>query len=265
LGWMILGFPYQGSALSFPVIPQVQTSTGNEQLPGSLSDEVLSAFRKRLSVDTNDPIFWVCIGIRLSQLGRHGEALQAYDRALLLDPHHPDARNCKAVTLIMAGRNKGIFVPFDQKQSTGHPVSNSNDLIHLMIINHLMEGFQFSLHMLSQQSKMGDTWAKMVKSFSEQGGATSEESSDVFAVWSCKGTILGSLGFYEEAVKSLDLALSFHSHDPLTYYNKGKALAALQRYEQALAAYEEALRLDPNNQMVATARKVVFQALHSDQ
>src|SRR6266487_2479008 len=62
-----------------------------------------------------------------------------------------------------------------------------------------------------------------------------------------KAEMLYGRGFYEEALAFYEEALRLDPNDTDSYIGKGDALYKLGRYEEALAFYEEALRLDPND------------------
>ena len=64
--------------------------------------------------------------------------------------------------------------------------------------------------------------------------------------WWGKGAALGKLGKYDEALKALDESLRLNPYDAEARNNKGYALYDLGKYGDAIAAYDEALRLDPN-------------------
>ncbi|WP_420799385.1 tetratricopeptide repeat protein [Ktedonospora formicarum] len=50
---------------------------------------------------------------------------------------------------------------------------------------------------------------------------------------------------YEEALAAYDQVIRLDPNDADTYNNKGNALNALKRNEEALAAYDQAIRLNP--------------------
>ena len=52
---------------------------------------------------------------------------------------------------------------------------------------------------------------------------------------------------YEEALVACEQAIRLDPSYVLAYYNKGYVLHELKRYEEALVAYEQAIRLAPNN------------------
>jgi len=59
-----------------------------------------------------------------------------------------------------------------------------------------------------------------------------------------KGHALIQLGRYDDAIRTLDLALGLFPNDTILWNNKGYALFKLQKYDQAVAAYDRALALD---------------------
>jgi len=64
--------------------------------------------------------------------------------------------------------------------------------------------------------------------------------------WRMEGYTLNNQKRYADALTAYEQAIRLDPNDAITYYNKGIALRNLQRYLEALAASEQALRLDPN-------------------
>lgn len=65
--------------------------------------------------------------------------------------------------------------------------------------------------------------------------------------WFAEGYELGKLGKHEEAIRAYDEALKLNPNDTAAYYNKGNELDNLKRYEEAVRAYDQALRLNPDH------------------
>ncbi len=65
--------------------------------------------------------------------------------------------------------------------------------------------------------------------------------------WLKEGHVLYDLKSYEEALAAYEQAIRLDPNSAVAYNGKGIALCDLERYEEALAAYEQAIRLDPNN------------------
>src|SRR5260370_21566426 len=64
--------------------------------------------------------------------------------------------------------------------------------------------------------------------------------------WIREGNVLENLKRDEEALAAYEQAIRLDPNDADAYNNKGNALYTLNRDEEALAAYEQAIRLDPN-------------------
>jgi len=65
--------------------------------------------------------------------------------------------------------------------------------------------------------------------------------------WYEKGLQLQEQKHYEDALVAFNQMLRFDPNNVEAYVNNGNVLIALKRYEDALAAFNQALRLDPNN------------------
>ncbi len=66
------------------------------------------------------------------------------------------------------------------------------------------------------------------------------------AQWLEEGYALIELKRYEEALATYEQAIRLDPNYALAYNSKGSTLVELKRYEEALAACEQAIRLDPN-------------------
>src|SRR5260370_21793635 len=64
--------------------------------------------------------------------------------------------------------------------------------------------------------------------------------------WLDEGGTFHRLQKYDEALAAYEQAIRLDPNSAIAYDNKGWALSALKRYEEALATCEQAIRLDPN-------------------
>src|SRR6266566_7030494 len=64
--------------------------------------------------------------------------------------------------------------------------------------------------------------------------------------WFEEGTTFRNLKRYQEALAAFEQAIRLDPNFALAYNNKGNALGNLKRYQEALAAFEQAIRLDHN-------------------
>jgi len=67
-------------------------------------------------------------------------------------------------------------------------------------------------------------------------------------VWSHKGNaLLAQKGNEEEALRAFDASLSIDASNDRVWINKGDALAALGKYDNAISAYKQAIKNNSNN------------------
>ena len=88
----------------------------------------------------------------------------------------------------------------------------------------------------------------------------SKQAAELFSDQDWKAAALYKAGDYETALKQLE---SVESAD--APYNRANALAKLGRLQESLDSYDEALKLDPNNEDARYNRKLVEDALKQQQ
>ncbi|MEH1768995.1 MAG: CHAT domain-containing protein, partial [Nostoc sp.] len=65
--------------------------------------------------------------------------------------------------------------------------------------------------------------------------------------WYNRGITLDKLGRFEEAIASYDRAIEIKPDDDLAWYNRGVVLDNLGRFEEAIASYDRAIEIKPDN------------------
>jgi tetratricopeptide (TPR) repeat protein len=75
-----------------------------------------------------------------------------------------------------------------------------------------------------------------------------DSSTSIYArIWYTKGTALGNLGKYEQAIECFDKAIKINPNEPKIWYTKGIALGNLGKYEQAIECFDKG-HVEPNDQ-----------------
>ena len=77
--------------------------------------------------------------------------------------------------------------------------------------------------------------------------------------WCNRGVALKALGRLDEAVASYDKALALDPHDVKTWFNKANAFAAQERYQDALVCFQQAQELDTRNGQFRRAMPETFE------
>jgi len=65
--------------------------TGKKQLEDGQYDDALNLFQKAILLNQNDPDLWNLKGITLRSLGRYNEAIECFNKSLEIDPRDKNA------------------------------------------------------------------------------------------------------------------------------------------------------------------------------
>ncbi len=87
---------------------------------------------------------------------------------------------------------------------------------------------------------------------------TAEQNLQGDTLW--KGAAQYRAGKFEDAIKTLE-----GDESALADYNRGNALAHMERYEEAIAAYEQALEKDPENQDAKDNKELIEKYLQQQE
>ena len=64
---------------------------GKKQLEDGQYDDALNLFQKAILLNLNDPDLWNLKGIALRSLGRYNEAIECFNKSLEIDPRDKNA------------------------------------------------------------------------------------------------------------------------------------------------------------------------------
>ena len=64
---------------------------GKKQLEDGQYDDALNLFQKAILINRNDPDLWNLKGIALRSLGRYNEAIECFNKSLEIDPRDKNA------------------------------------------------------------------------------------------------------------------------------------------------------------------------------
>ena len=73
------------------------------------------------------------------------------------------------------------------------------------------------------------------------------EVSENADTWLKKGRVLRDLNEFEEAIEAFDQAIKINPNNAETWYEKGQSLWDRGKFEEAVVAFDHAIKIDPNN------------------
>jgi tetratricopeptide (TPR) repeat protein len=195
-------------------------------------------------------------GNALGELGKPEEALEAFDKAIELDPKFAQAYYNKGNALGKLGKPEEALVAYekaieiDQKDAQAY-YNKGNALGELGKPEEALEAFDKAIEL---DPKFAQAYYNKGNALGKLGKP--EEAIEAFdkaieldqkdaQAYNNKGTALWGLGKLEEALVAYEKAIELDQKDAQAYNNKGTALWGLGKLEEALVAYEKAIEIDP--------------------
>jgi len=197
--------------------------------------EALAEFDRAIEIDPRSAGAHTNRGVALRGLKRFEEALAAYDRAIEIDPRDAQTHSKRGSTLNELGRFEEALAAFDRTiaidpRNAPAYSNRGNALLGLRRFEEALAAFDRAIEIDPLNAR----------------------------AHSNRGNTLCGLGRFEEALAAYDRALGINTLDALTHSNRGNALYSLGRFDEALAAYDRALEIDPRNTGVHSNRAFVL-------
>ncbi len=190
---------------------------------GRLDRAALVAFRRAAHLDPQDPDYPYILGEALTDLGRHGDALQAYSEAVRLHPTEPLYLTARAGALHRLGRLDEAETAYREALALGpRSVAAWNGLgVVLVERDRPAEGAQIF--------------------------RTALEIEPAAAARNNLGVALWAQGDRESALGVLDEAGRAEPTRPVFHRNLALALKDLDRSEEALAVFRQLVDMEPRS------------------
>lgn len=217
------------SSIDKRILSNIHTniSAANLRL-GKLTD-AFEATLKATQINPDSFAAWYNHGLVLLNQQKYKDALFAYNQADKLSPKNPLVLTAKGIALQRWEKYSDALAVFEQ-------------VLEIEPKNfHALSGKAIALQKLSSYTEALEAFEKVL-----------QIQPDNEYILAYQGSVLIDLKRYEEAIKVLGLALAKSPKYSYALVNKGIALENLNNNKDAIFAYEEALKLDPNNQQVKT-------------
>jgi tetratricopeptide (TPR) repeat protein/S1-C subfamily serine protease len=181
---------------------------------------------------------WLNYGSALLRLGEEAQAITAFDRAIQLQPNFVQAYYAKGLALRSAKNYREAVSAFEQ-------------------VNRLEPGFYQAWRYRGLVLFLGLKQYPEALASIEQ--AIKIEPHDL-ALLMEKGLLLTQLERYSDAVAAYTAAMAIKPH-PWAYTNRGAAYSGLKDYPKAIADYNQALTIQPNDVPAFTNRGAAYRDL----
>jgi len=204
----------------------------------------LQAFNKAVDLDPTNAALWLhkaqvheFMGDRNLAVGAYEKALNITNENLQKNPDDADAWLTTGVILDSLGRQveakeaRERAAQVYNKTLAGNPEDGESwfKLAEVLLS-------------LNREDEAIDAYERSIETNSSKAGVAASTVSNLFA----------NAGMYDEALKASERALNLTSPDDirnreLALWTKGSILTMAERPEEALQAFDEALRLDPED------------------
>ena len=210
-------------------------------------EEAIACFDKTLSINPQDPEIWNEKGNALSYLGRDEEALVLFDKALTIDPQYIYALTAKSYVLNTLKRYEETLEYCDKALSIYPQYPNplrhkGNALRGLHRYEEALACFNAALTLNPQYGELWYNKGAVLRQL--------ERAEEALAAYD-KAIVLASSNAtaedYEEALAAYNEEMNLNPQNDEIWHKKGIVLGNLKRDEEALAAYDKAIELNPQN------------------
>ena len=202
-------------------------------------------------------------GASLHELGRPGEAIEFYGKALEINPRFAETWTNKGNALEKLGKFEQAMECHDKALEINPRLdaawtNKGNALSELGKFEQAIECHDKALEI---NPRFAETWTNKGNALEKLGKfEQAMECYDkalkinprLYAAWYNKGNALGELGKFEEAIECFDKALEINPRYAEAWNNKGTALIKLEKPEQAMECYDKALEINPRDAHVWT-------------
>jgi tetratricopeptide (TPR) repeat protein len=106
LGLVLCTSPLPLRAQAPPTDAESQFNAGRTHLLEGRPQQALESFKEAIKLDSKNPYFYKGLGQAYLQLRRFPDAVDAFRRALVINPYYVDVRNDLGSALVLAGRRE---------------------------------------------------------------------------------------------------------------------------------------------------------------
>ena len=220
-------------------------------------EEAIDAYSRAIELNPDYDTAWYARGYALRRLGRYLEALESYNRALKINPQNQDAQFGKAFLLQISGDSEGAVKEYLFILERD-PFNNAawNNLGRLYYEQGRRDE---SIHAFSQALALAQDYALARRNLDivtvgmdQQMPGYRGISSPVAIEWFKTAHSLINQHKYYDANQAFDKAIEIEPYYIDAWNGKGVSLLYRGKYRDALSVFEKVLAIDPGNEFAET-------------
>lgn len=222
-------------------------------------DEAVTAFQQALSIDPklDEALFYVSVSLTI--LNRNEEALQTIATSLEIDPDAPASWYIKGAALSNLDRNEEALEALNRSLELKPDDASTWNVKGgvLLKLKRFDEAFaaiervqKLNLNLMVPTSDNSLTGKEQQQYLLNMD--ISKEDANNPAVWFFTGAMLTSAGHYEQALAAYEQMVKLDPRSVQAWNGKGNVLLLLKKLDESLAAFEEALQVDPDYTLALT-------------
>jgi len=202
------------------------------------------------------PAYFTTLGLALSALGRHDEALKAFDTALQRQPSDAQLWWQKGNALLAMARASDALLAFEETcrldPRHGDAAFKCGHILHALgrydeALTHLGRSVSLQGHhapILHTRAAVLKELDRLDEALADAERAIALDPAQAEACGNL-GAILEALGRMDEALAWYDRALALKPNVARMITNRGGVLAKLGRIDEAMAEYKRSMAVDP--------------------
>jgi predicted O-linked N-acetylglucosamine transferase (SPINDLY family) len=216
--------PFQQTGSDRPQSAELDLNRGNEHFRANRFEEAIESYNKALLLDPDYPDLYNNRGSALHKLKRYREAMEDYSHAILLRPEYAEAHHNCISTLFALHQYQSALESCDKAILLSPDNAETHNSRGVIL---------FSLQQYEAALKSYDHAILLKPDYAE--------------AYSNRGLVQYVLQQYQKALESCDKAILLNPDYAEAYSNRGVVLFALQRHEEAQENYDRAILLKPDH------------------
>lgn len=200
--------------------------------------QILNIDRNQVMKSKNSPNDKITLnrrGLVFYALRKYQEAIEEFDKAIVLDPIESDFHNNKGLALAKIGLYEMALYEYNKAITV-----NPNNVLYVYNKANVLSKLKKYQEALREYDKIIDLRPNDPDFYNN------------------RGVTLLYLNNFKEALDEFNKARRLDDKDPYIHFNKGIALLSLKRFKSSLKEFEKAIELDPNNQEFKDSVKKLY-------